>query len=500
MTQPDLRSDSDLIALDEAGVGMWSLDIPTGIARLNATCARLFGLSGPGEMQLADLQNLVHPDDRPHRAAVLDHALRNGGPYEADYRVGDTGAPARWVKSHGRVFLKDGRPVFLRGVIIGIDAQKAAEAELRAREQHLSLILDTVPQAMIVIDERGVMRSFSKAAERLFGLLASEAIGQNVSMLMPEPDRSRHDSYLGRYALTGERRIIGTGRVVTGRRRDGSIFPMELNVGEMRSADRVFYTGFVNDLTERQETQARLQELQAELVHISRLTAMGEMASTLAHELNQPLASVSNYLKGCGRLLDGGDPAQLTKVRDALDKAAGEAMRAGQIIRRLRDFVSHGETDKRPERVSRLIEEASALALVGVQEAGVTSRLDFGPEDPSVLADRVQIQQILINLLRNAIEAMAGAPTRELKVTVRRMSGEVVIEVADTGSGIAPEVAERLFQPFVTSKRHGMGVGLSISRTIAEAHGGRLWATPGATGGTVFHLALPVIAEARGDG
>ena len=233
----------------------------------------------------------------------------------------------------------------------------------------------------------------------------------------------------------------------------------------------------MRDLSERQVTEARLQELQSELVHISRLTAMGEMASTLAHELNQPLSAIANYLKGSRRLLEAGNDERSATVRDAMDKAADQALRAGQIIRRLRDFVARGESERRVESLPKLVEEASALALVGAKEHGVRVRFRFDPKADLVLADRVQIQQVLLNLMRNALEAMADAPRRELVLsTIVRPDQTVEIAVADTGSGIAEEVTRQLFQPFVTTKRQGMGVGLSISRTIIEAHGGRIWA------------------------
>jgi two-component system sensor kinase FixL len=365
-----------------------------------------------------------------------------------------------------------------------------------AREAHLQSILDTVPEAMIVIDERGVMQSFSSAAERLFGLLATEAIGQNVKTLMPSPYRDAHDGYLQRYRNTGERRIIGIGRVVVGQRKDGSTFPMELAVGEMKSGDRRFFTGFIRDLTERQQTEARLQELQSELVHISRLTAMGEMASTLAHELNQPLSAISNYLKGTRRMLEASKDAEAATMRDALDKAADQAMRAGQIIRRLRDFVSRGESERRVESVTKLVEEASALALVGVKDRGIRVQFQFDPAVDLVLADRVQIQQVLLNLIRNAMDAMEESSIRDLLVMIAAADDRFVrISVTDSGSGISPDIAEQLFQPFVTTKRQGMGVGLSISRAIVEGHGGRIWVEPNPAGGTTFHFTLAVVSQ-----
>ena len=368
--------------------------------------------------------------------------------------------------------------------------------EAAAREAHVQSILNTVPDAMIVIDERGIMQSFSAAAERLFGYAPKEVIGKNIKIMMPSPYRENHDSYLDRYLQTGERRIIGIGRVVVGERKDGSTFPMELAVGEMKSGDQRYFTGFIRDLTERQKTEARLQELQSELVHISRLTAMGEMASTLAHELNQPLSAIANYMKGSRRLLEGSTDEQSGIIRDAMDSAAEQAMRAGQIIRRLRDFVSRGETERRVESIAKLIEEASALALVGSKDQGIRVRFQFSRSNDLTLVDKVQIQQVMLNLIRNALEAMQDTDRRELVLSTDLVDDDMLmISVTDTGAGIASEIAEQLFQPFVTTKRQGMGVGLSISRTIIEAHGGKIWVEANPTGGTIFRFTVRAVTK-----
>jgi two-component system sensor kinase FixL len=387
------------------------------------------------------------------------------------------------------------------GPIVGVVGRRLLQEseDSRYRQAQLQSILDTVPEAMVVIDDQGLMRSFSTTAERLFGWSAGEVIGKNVSMLMPTPYRQEHDSYLHRYRTTGERRIIGIGRIVVGERKDGSTFPMELAVGEAQVRSERFFIGFVRDLTERRAQERRMQELQSELVHVSRLTAMGEMASSLAHELNQPLSAITSYLRGAATLLKV-DPIDKRRIGEALDRSAGQALRAGDIIKRLREFVSKGETQHALEHPAVLLEEAAALALVGAKEQGVRVSLRCDHDLPDVVVDKIQIQQVALNLIRNALEAMETASRRELTVSVTRQKDLALFSVADTGSGIAPEIAQHLFQPFVTSKADGMGVGLSICRTIIEAHGGRILARPNDGGGTIFEFTLPFAEREAGDG
>jgi two-component system, LuxR family, sensor kinase FixL len=377
----------------------------------------------------------------------------------------------------------------------------ATKGALDQSESQLRTVFDTVPDATIVIQREGNIVSANAAAFRQFGYSADELIGQNVRMLMPEPYRGGHDGYLKRYLTTGEKRIIGGDRVVVGQRKDGSTFPMKLAVGEMRAGDQIYFTGFVRDLTERAQSAARLQEIQGELARLARLNELGEMASTLAHELNQPLSAIANYTQGCLRLLANAEDAGATRMREALNETARQSLRAGQIIRHLREFVMRGETERLPEDVRKIVEEAAALALVGSRERGVKTVFDFAPGVELVLIDRVQIQQVLINLMRNAMEAMRDSQRRELAVSVGTKDGSAVeIQVADTGPGISEEVAAQLFQPFVTTKPGGMGIGLAISKRIVESHGGTIAVERNVEGGATFRFTLPAIEEEDEDG
>jgi two-component system sensor kinase FixL len=375
------------------------------------------------------------------------------------------------------------------------EAQKTA-ATLHRREAHLQSILDTVPDATVVIETDGSIVSFNAAAVRQFGYTPEEAVGSNVNVLMPAPYRAQHDGYLERYLRTGEKRIIGIDRVVTGRRKDGTTFPMTLAVGEMRSGGKTYFTGFIRDLTERQESEARLQAIQGELARLARLNELGEMASTLAHELNQPLSSITNYVQGSLRLLEKIEGEDAARISGALAETAKQALRAGDIIRHLREFVTRGETEKEPADIKKLIEEAGALALVGSRERGVKSTFRFESDDETVLVDRVQIQQVLINLMRNAVEAMRESERKELTVRTWNADPRVLhVTISDTGPGIAEEIAGQLFQPFVTTKAGGMGIGLSISRRIIESHGGDLSVSRNEAGGATFDFTLPTLIE-----
>lgn len=476
-------ADRAMCLLDDAGViTHWS----QGATTMTGWSAR--------EMVGARIDQLYPAGDRREGAPARDlAAARATGTWRQEvWRVRRDGTEFCADATLTALTESDGTARGFGHLLHDITDRMATEKALERSERHLRSILATVPDAMIVVDESGVIISFSAAAERLFGLTEADVAGRNVSILMPVSDSARHNDYISRYLATGERRIIGIGRIVVGRRGDGSEFPMELSIGEAISDGQRIFTGFIRDLTEQQHAEFQLKELQSELIHVSRLSAMGTMASTLAHELNQPLTAIANYLEAGRDMIDDGDAEMLPTVREAIDLAATEALRAGAIVRRLRSFVARGDVDKRVEGLAPLVEDASRLALIGARERGVRAFYALDPAARTILADRVQIQQVIVNLVRNAIEALSDSPARDVTITTEVLPDDMVrIAVKDTGPGISPDVAAHLFEAFATTKDSGMGLGLSICRTIVEAHGGRIWAETSATGGTIMQFTLP---------
>nr|WP_246205525.1 PAS domain S-box protein [Microvirga arsenatis] len=493
------------LAIETTALGIWDQDLVTGRHQWTPEALQILGLSLDVTINSGVILDCVHPDDRDRMERIFYNEEANDSPaYSGTFRIIQLGtASLRWVNVTGRTLVDEtGRAVRKIGTIQDITERKLAENALRSSEErlrtseaHLRSILETVPDAMIVADENGHIRSFSATAVRMFGYRPEEVVGTSVKFLMPLPYREQHDGYIRRYRETGERRIIGTGRVAVAQRKDGSTFPMEVQVGEMESGGQRFFTAFIRDLTERQRTETRMQELQSELAYMSRFTALGEMGSTLAHEINQPLTAITSYLKGCGLILANMEGDKISLIRHAVNEASEEALRAGEVIRQLREFVARGGSEFQIEGLQRLVEEVSALALVGAKEKDIKVEFDFPSENPLVFVNRVQIQQVLLNLIRNAIEAMQDVSRRDLVIRAKAThEGQMVqISVQDTGPGIHPEILKNLFKPFTTTKQNGMGVGLSISRTIVEAHGGKIWAdsTPGE--GTTFHFTLRAV-------
>ena len=361
-------------------------------------------------------------------------------------------------------------------------------------ENEVQALLDATVDAVIVIDERGRILQFSLAAQRMFGFDPQEVAGRNVSMLMPEPYRSAHDGYMERYLRTGEARIIGLGREVRARRKDGTEFPCDLAVGRVKGIDPPRFVGFIRDISERRRAEDEVRGMRDRLTHFSRLSTMGEMAAGLAHEINQPLTAIATYAQASQRLLNQPQP-NVADVLGALEQINLQALRAGEVIRRLRDFVRNREVKREAVSCRRLLDDLRLLAETDAQHHDVQLRIDCESDLPEFQADSIQLQQVVLNLVRNAIDAVASLPRERREVTIRAArndDGDLEIAVSDRGPGIAAEVVEQLFLPFFTTKTGGTGLGLAISRSIVRAHGGSLWHTPNPAGGATFSFTLPV--------
>ncbi|MDE0038889.1 MAG: PAS domain S-box protein [Gammaproteobacteria bacterium] len=363
-------------------------------------------------------------------------------------------------------------------------------------EDKLRRVVDAALDGMVVIDAAGTVLLYNTACERLFGYSADEVLGNNVNMLMTLRDRRSHDRYIRNYLRTGRAKVIGKGRDVTGLRKDGGTVPIRLSVGELRDdADAILFVGTLHDLTETLRTRMHIEELQSELTQVARANTVGEMGSALAHELTQPLSAVVGFVEASVALIDQGGGEMPAKLREYLDQAVTQSLRAGDVIRLLREFTARGDTERSIKDINVVVEETCRLATLGTVADGIDLGLDLTDDLPPVLIDHVQIQQVVLNLVRNSIDALVDADAPAVAVRTAPGRGTVEVIVSDNGPGLAPEVGERVFEPFVSTKPDGIGIGLSICRTIVEAHGGRIAVDSSTDDGAAFRFTVPVFDE-----
>lgn len=354
-------------------------------------------------------------------------------------------------------------------------------------------VVETSLDAVISIDQFGIIKEVNETTSIMFGYTKAELIGQNVTILMPPVYAEAHDDHLRRYQETGVRHVIGSTRQISARRKNGTDFPAILAVGEVKYGRENIFTGFIRDITSIQDAEAHNRILQGELNHAMRLSEMGEMVATITHELNQPLSAISNYIHACDKLLEGDIPDGPARARELLSLVTEQAERADGIIKNIREFLTYGEARRQMEDLNEIISSALQLALFGVNGDEMGLNVLLAQDLPKVNVDRVQMQQVAVNLVRNALEAMKNADKRHLTIETKLLDGHMVeINITDTGAGIAPEIRNRLFQPFVTTRQQGMGLGLSICKNIVELHGGALDATTNDHGETVFRIRLPI--------
>jgi len=360
-------------------------------------------------------------------------------------------------------------------------------------------LLDAAVDAIIVIDHKGRIETFNSAAEVIFGFSAQDVLGKNVSLLMPEPYRSGHDSYIRNYLETGNAKIIGLGREVQGKRQSGSIFPIGISVGKIPTDGRPKFVGIIRDITDRKRSEEEIHHIRERLSQFGRLSTLGEMAAGLAHELNQPLTAISTYTQACQRLIESGRSDD-DEILATLKKCDSQAQRAGDVIRRLRQFVQKRELGRQEVSCEDLIHDLAALAEVDARNNRIPLTIDVAAGLPKIMVDTIQIQQVILNLIRNGIDAMLDTDRNDegISVSVTKFENKQIrIAVTDHGSGITKQAEKKIFEPFFTTKATGLGLGLAICQSIVASHGGVLRFTKNPAGGTTFHFTLPISSEAK---
>jgi len=485
-TADELRRRISALEAHAAGLSLAQVmtrSFPGEIQYWSRGMERLYGFSAAEA--IGQISHKLLQTEFPRSLDALDRELLERAEWTGELRHRRRDGEAIVVVSHQSLH-RDmaGAPSLVTEVNNDVtEAHRSYEAR-----QYLASIVDSSEDAIVGKTLDGVVTTWNGAAEAMFGYRAEEMIGRTIDLLLP-PDRIAEEAMILERLRRGVRlRHFETIRL----HKDGSRLTVLLTISPIYDASGriVGASKIVRDITAERRSQSHIQELQAELAHVARLSTMGQMASAIAHELNQPLTAVSNYAGALTRVLAGGN-ANLDRVVDIAERIRQQTSRAGEVIRRLREHVAKRGTMRQNEDINSVVSEAVELGLVGLRHGGIQTAVELDPTVEPAMIDRIHIGQVIINLVRNAVEAMASSEVRELTVSTRALPDWVEIAVTDTGPGIAPDVADRLFQPFVSSKADGLGLGLSICRELVEAHGGQLGVSSVPTGGTRFVISLP---------
>lgn len=357
------------------------------------------------------------------------------------------------------------------------------------RAQLLRSIIDLAPEAIVTIDAKGTVLSFSPAGETMFGYHQEEIETHPVTMLMPESHAAKHQSYVDAYLSTGQSHIIGHSRMLSARRKNGEIFPIRLTIGEAHKGDDPVFIGFIEDVTRQEETRHKLETALVDLERISRLSTLGEMAATIAHDLNQPLTGAMSSADAAELLLaqEGMDEAHPARLR--LQQSLADMGRVAELVRHVTRFLKTGELQKSLCDLNAIVNEGALLAIAGA-DPRVKVEIDLADALPLAEVDPVQVQQVIVNLLRNALDAVESEETKRITIVTQKVGATAQISISDTGKGISPDLSGRLFEPLVTSKQDRLGLGLTITRRMVRAHGGQMNVEQLA-GTTIFHVTLP---------
>ena len=475
------------LAASAAKIGMWMWDIKRDEVWLTDKGRALFGFEASEKLDFDRIRSRLHPEDRDSVLKAVENSLRTGAEYESEYRLVLPNRQCRWMTGRGRVeFNSDGQPVRMRGVSLDITKRKQAEEQFR-------LVVEASPNAIVMVNTEGRISLVNKQTEAVFGYAREELIGHTIEMLVPERFRSLHIGHRDGYLCDAQPRFIGAERELLGRRKDGSEVPVEIGLNPIRTAQGLFVLASIIDITERKRAELEAARHRNEMAHLSRVSTLGELSGSIAHELNLPLTAILSNAQAAQRVLANG--ADLAEVRNILSEIVSEDKRAGEVIRRLRLLLKKGQVQHQSLRINKVVRDVLKLIRSDLinQKINVDTRL--ARNLPMVIGDPVQLQQVLMNLVVNACDAMADRDRSERRLFIRtgieNGSSAVIVSVTDRGTGIPEKTMEQIFEPFFTTKTKGMGLGLSVCRTIIGAHRGKLWATNNPDCGATFHFSLP---------
>jgi PAS domain S-box-containing protein len=470
--EPILRS-----IFESAVDGIIVIDSKGLLKAFNPAAERLFGYSAD-EVLGRNVKTLMPSPDREQHDRYIANYLETGVP-----RIIGTGRDVRGRRKDGSTFPLhlsvgrmdiDGEPAFT-GILHDLSRRVEIEDALRKSEERLRSIVESAVDGIIVIDDRGTIQAFNPSAERLFGYRLNEVLGRNVSMLMPNPDRDRHDGYIHRYLTTGQQKIIGIGREVTGLRKNGTTFPVHLSVGEMNNEGKRSFTGILHDLTDRVALENRLAEQKS-------LAKLGEMAAVVAHEVKNPIAGIRGALQVITSRMPGEqrDRAVLVDIITRLDAL-------NRIVQDMLMFARPRALRKEPIALGALLSDTAAL----IERDPTMSTLKIAVNGTADIAgDREMLQVVFQNILMNAAQAMDGAG--RIAVSITHTDGYCRVAIADQGPGMPEDVRAKAFDAFFTTKHRGTGLGLPIARRVVEAHGGAIRIDLPPEGGTTISVELPV--------
>jgi len=490
------REEQMELASSSGELFMWTWDIPRDEVWLSEKGRALFGFSQGEKLNAARIRSAIHPDDREFVCKLVENSLTTAEEVQGEYRIVLGDGSVRWITRRGRVeFNGDGHPAWERGVLMDITERKEAEEQFRR-------VVEAAPSAMIMVDKEGRITLANAQAEKTFGYPREELLGHSIEMLVPERLRPGHRGFRHGYLCDPQARPMGAGRELFGRRKDGSQVPVEIGLNPIHTSKGLFVLVSIVDISERKQSELEAARQRHDLAHLARVAMLGELSSSLAHELTHPLTAILSNAQAAQRFL-ASENVDLKELREILNDIVAEDQRAGEVIHRLRLLLKKGEPQKHCDDVDVNAKIHNVLKLMrhDLINHNVTVDTDLAQNLPPVAGDRVQLQQVLLNLVLNGCEAMTDndSSERRLLISSKLEDGEVRVSVTDRGGSIPEEKKEQVFDRFFTTKKEGMGLGLSVCRTIINAHRGKIWATNNADHGATFHFSLPIVPVVRSE-